>query len=212
VVRGIRSVQRTTVERVQQVVVDAAGLADYDWPRDVEVIRVEPRSGWAAARNAGLRRSAGEFVILLDGSVEAAGDLSELWLALQDPTVGITGPFGVVSDDLHEFRSSEGPEVDAVEGYVMAFRRSLVVGGLRFDEKFKFYRTADIDLCFQIKAMGLRATVTPAPVRRHEHRMWSQTPEAERTRLSKRNFYRFLDRWRGRADLLVSRAGRGSPV
>jgi GT2 family glycosyltransferase len=98
-----------------------------------------------------------------------------------------------------------GPDVDAVEGYLMAFRRELVEEGLRFDEKFKFYRTADIDVCFQVKARGLRATVTPLPVSRHEHRMWANTPEEERARLSKRNFYRFLDRWRGRTDLLVSR-------
>ena len=40
----------------------------------------------------------------------------------------------------------------------MAFRRDLVAGGVRFDEKFRFYRTADIELSFQVKAMGLRAT------------------------------------------------------
>ena len=87
-------------------------------------------------------------------------------------------------------------------------RRELVERGLRFDEKFKFYRTADIELSFQVKAMGLRATVTPIEVTRHEHRMWSSTPEIERDRLSKRNFYRFLDTWRGRTDLLVSRSTR----
>lgn len=211
VVRGIRSVRRATAGDIQQVVVDAAGLADHDWPRGVDVVRVAPEAGWGVARNAGLRRSAGEIVVLLDGSVEVTGDLSGLGDALQDPTVGITGAFGIVSDDLHEFQRSKGPEVDAVEGYLMAFRRDLVVDGLRFDEKFKFYRTADIELSFQVKAMGLRATVTRVPVTRHEHRMWSGTPEAERARLSKRNFYRFLDRWRGRTDLLVSRGGPGSP-
>jgi hypothetical protein len=123
---------------------------------------------------------------------------------LKDRTVGVTGPFGIVTDDLREFRESSGPEVDAVEGYLMAFRRELAEGGLRFDEKFKFYRSADIELSFQIKAMGLRATVTPLQLKRHEHRLWANTSEEERTRLSKRNFYRFLDRWRGRTDLLVS--------
>ena len=41
------------------------------------------------------------------------------------------------------------------------------------------------------------------PVRKHEHRMWHATESAERDRLSKRNFYRFLERFRGRTDLLV---------
>ena len=203
--RGIRSFGADP--DVQHVVVDASGSPARAWPGGADVVRIQQTSGWAAARNAGLRRAAGRIVVLVDGSVEAAGDvLSPLRSALEDPTVGVTGPFCLVSEDLREFRESEGPEVDAVEGYLMAFRRELVEGdlGLRFDERFRFYRTADIELTFQIKAMGLRATVTPVPVERHEHRMWANTSEEERARLSKRNFYRFLDRWRGRTDLLVS--------
>src|SRR5205823_967968 len=89
-----------------------------------------------------------------------------------------------------------------------ASRRELLDQGVGSDGKSKCYRTADIELCFHLKAMGYRAVVVPIPVTRHEHRMWAATPEEQRSRLSKRNFYRFLDRWRGRTDLLVS-AGRG---
>lgn len=210
--RGIRSVRQANPGGVQQVVVDAAGLSGYEWPQGVEVVQVAPGAGWAAARNAGLLRAAGEIVVLVDGSIEVTGELLQLRNALRDPNVGVTGPFGIVTDDLREFRESDGPEVDAVEGYLMAFRRDLVVAGLRFDEKFKFYRSADIDLSFQIKAMGLRATVTPVPLKRHEHRMWTNTAADERDRLSKRNYYRFLDRWRGRTDLLVSQGEPGSPA
>lgn len=203
--RGCASITRTMTGDFQPIVVDAAGIGVLDWYTGQELLHVAPEAGWAAAQNAGLRRAAGEVIILVDGSVELTGDgVRQLLAALQDPTVGVTGPFGIVSEDLREFHTSAGPDVDAVEGYVMAFRRELVERGLRFDEKFKFYRTADIELSFQIKALGLRATVTPIEVRRHEHRMWSSTPEDERARLSKRNFYRFLDRWRGRVDLLVS--------
>jgi cysteinyl-tRNA synthetase len=209
VLRGIESVRSFTAGRsVQHVVVDLT-RADLEWPAGTEVLHLVPQAGWAAARNAALRRSAGRIVALVDGSIEATGDILEpLMAALEDPTVGVTGPFGIVSDDLHEFREAEGPDVDAVEAYLMAFRRELVEAGLRFDEKFTFYRSADIELSFQVKSRGLRATVTPVPVLRHEHRMWTSTPEAERARLSKRNFYRFLDRWRGRSDLLVRSSDR----
>jgi cysteinyl-tRNA synthetase len=204
VLRSYRSVERTYAGSFQPVVVDVSGTESLGW-YERELVRMAPGTGWAAARNAGLRRAGGEVVILVDGSVEFTGDgVALLVEALRDPSVGVTGPFGIVSDDLRDFRASEGPDVDAVEGYVMAFRREVFERGVRFDEKFTFYRTADIELCFQIKAMGLRATVTPIPVRRHQHRMWESTPEQERARLSKRNFYRFLDRWRGRTDLLVS--------
>jgi cysteinyl-tRNA synthetase len=203
--RGIESFRRFQGERrVQHVVVDATGL-NRPWPPDADVITIDPALGWAAARNAALLRSAGAIVILVDGSVEATGDVFGLLEeALTNATIGVCGPFGIVSDDLREFHESEGPDVDAIEGYLMAFRRELAERGMRFDEKYRFYRTADIELSFQVKAMGLRAEVTPIPVRRHEHRMWATTPEDERQKLSKRNFYRFLDKWRTRTDLLVS--------
>jgi cysteinyl-tRNA synthetase len=203
--RSYASVARSFQGEFQPVLVDAAGLGEVDWFAG-EIVHINPRAGWAAAQNAGLRRAEGTAVILADGSIEFTADaIRRLVEAVEDPTVGLTGPFGIVTDDLREFRESDGPNVDAIEGYVMAFRRELLQRGLRFDERFKFYRTADIELSFQVKAMGLRATVTPVDVRRHEHRMWANTPDDERNRLSKKNFYRFLDRWRGRTDLLVSR-------
>jgi Glycosyl transferase family 2 len=206
VVRGIASFGKVSSDHsIQHVVVDLADTA-VGWPSETEVVRMASQAGWAAARNAGLRRSAGRVVILADGSIEATGDVvAPLMAELEDPSVGVTGPFGIVSDDLREFRDDEGPDVDAVEAYLMALRRELVEEGLRFDEKFKFYRHADLELSLQIKAKGLRATVTRVPVTRHEHRIWTNTNEADRDRLSKRNFYRFLDRWRGRTDLLVRR-------
>jgi GT2 family glycosyltransferase len=203
--RGIESVRRYAGARsIQYVVVDlTSGIS---WPPDVEVVRVSPEIGWAGGRNGGLRRAEGRIVVIVDGSVEALGDvIGPLEDALTDPEVGLTGPFGIVTDDLREFRDSTGPDVDAVEGYLMALRRDLLESGLRFDERFKFYRTADIEFSFQVKATGCRVTVTELPVKRHEHRMWANTQEDQRARLSKRNYYRFLDRWRGRTDLLSSR-------
>src|SRR5439155_4393412 len=137
--------------------------------------------------------------------------LGPLERALDDPSVGLAGPFGVVTEDLNEFTQDDGPEVDAIEGYLMAFRRDLLLELARFgpfDDRFRFYRAADIELSFRVKDRGLRCVVVPLPLRRHEHRMWANTPEEERERLSKRNFYRFLDRWRGRLDLCVAHARR----
>jgi hypothetical protein len=51
--------------------------------------------------------------------------------------------------------------------------------------------------------IGARACRLAGPLVRHEHRGWTSVPEAERDRLSKRNFYRFLDRFRDRLDLAV---------
>jgi cysteinyl-tRNA synthetase len=209
VVRGLESFRRHCGHHpVQHVVVDAAGTDPGLWPEDIELVPLADDFGWAACRNAGLKRADGHMVVVIDGSVEAAGDaLAPLGDALADPEVGIVGPFGIVTDDLRDFRDSEGPEVDAIEGYLMAFRREVLQGAGFFDEKFKFYRTADIEFSFRVKDQGLKAVVVPLPLARHEHRMWANTPEDRREKLSKRNFYRFLDRWRGRTDLTVGGKG-----
>jgi hypothetical protein len=44
----------------------------------------------------------------------------------------------------------------------------------------------------------------PLPVTKHEHRAWEAATEAQRTSWSKRNFYRFLDRYRDRWDLVLA--------
>jgi GT2 family glycosyltransferase len=208
VVRGIEGFARHAGgASIHHVVVDLTDAPPDTWPPDVDVVAVPVDAGWAGGRNAGLRRAAGRIVLLADGCVEPTGDvLTPLVDALGDPSVGVAGPFGIVTDDLREFRDSPGPDVDAIEGYLMALRRELFVRGLRFDPKFRFYRTADVELSFQVKALGLRAVVTPVPVARHDHRMWANTAPDRRTALSKRNFYRFLDRWRGRFDLTVAGA------
>ena len=193
--------------RVQYVVADVTDVDPRSFDEDVEVLRLAPGTGWAAARNAGLRRSRGGVVLAVDGSIEATGDvLGPLEAALADPTVGVCGPFGIVTQDLRQFDATDGPECDAVEGYLMAFRREILTTAGLFDEKFRWYRTADIEYSFRIKDLGLRAVVVPVPVERHEHRMWFETPPEERAKWSKRNFYRFLDRWRDRFDLTVSGA------
>jgi cysteinyl-tRNA synthetase len=211
VARGIASFRRWPPESgdVQHVVVDVSGADPSIWPEGVELVPLVDGVGWAKARNCGLRRALGEVVIVVDGSIEAAGDvLSPLAVALQDPTTGIAGPFGIVTSDLREFRRSggvgPGREVDAIEGYLMAFRRETLRAAGFLDEAFAFYRSCDIEYSFRVKERGLRTVVVPVPVVTHEHRAWTHTPPERRDALSKRNFYRFLDRYRGRFDLTVA--------
>jgi GT2 family glycosyltransferase len=163
--------------------------------------------GWAASRNAGIAHSRGRVVLVVDSSVEAVGDvLGPLEEALADPAVGLAGPSGLVTTDLRTFADSRGPDVDAVAGYLMAFRRDDWRRVGAFDKGFRFYRMADVEWSFRVKDNGLRVVRVEVPVRIHEHRTWEATPVDERERLSKRNFNRFLGRFRDRFDLTV--AGR----
>jgi len=161
--------------------------------------------GTGAGRNCGLKRALGRIVVIVDTSIEFAGDvLGPIGEALDDPEAGIVGAFGVTTGDLRDFEDAPGPEVDAVEGYLMAFRRADVRRVGLMDEKFRFYRHLDLDYSLAFRESGRRNRLVPGlPVRRHEHADWLRTPEEERERLSKRNFYRFLRKYGERTDLLI---------
>jgi GT2 family glycosyltransferase len=210
--RWLLSVFTQTKADFEAVVVDNSGdprLAGWLKSRAAERLRavtLDPPLGFAAAVNAGIEAATAEVVVLFDPGVELQGDaISALVEAMEDPAVAVAGPFGLRGrGTLKEFAESAGPEVDAVEGYCMAFRRAdaLAVGG--FDPKFRFYRIADVEFSFRLRDRGGRAVVVGAlPVVKHEHRLWESTEPRERERLSRRNMYRFLDRWRDREDLLV---------
>jgi len=210
--RWLLSVFTHTKADFEAIVVDNSGdarIAGWLAGRAAERLRVitlDPPLGFGDAVNAGIEAAAGEVVVLFDPGVELTGDaVKPLVDALNDPSVVVAGPFGLRGQGtLKEFGESEGPEVDAIEGYCMAFRRADAVALGGFDGRFRFYRMADVEFSFRLRAQGGRAVVVSGvPVQRHEHRLWDATEPAERDRLSKRNTYRFLDRWRDREDLLV---------
>jgi cysteinyl-tRNA synthetase len=185
-----------------------------------ELVRTSAVLGQAAALNIGIRRARAEIVVVLDPCVTPTGDVvSPLVDALVDPTVAIAGPFGLVSSDLRRFDEVIAPadsavDAAAIQGYLMAFRRSDAAARGPLDEGFRFYRNLDIWWSLVLRdesederdiAVARRALVVPGlPLTRAEPRAWLTTPPADRDRLSKRNFYRVLDRFRTRLDLAVS--------
>jgi cysteinyl-tRNA synthetase len=206
IARAVASFRANAGSRdVRYVVADVTDQPEGAFGDGVEVLRLEAGTGWGAARNAGLKRTAGRLAFVLDGSIEAGGDVfGPLEAALDDPATGIVGPFGIVTQDLRQFDEQPAPgPCDAVEGYFMALRRDTLAAAGLFDEKFKWYRTADIEFSFRVKDLGLAARVVEVPVIKREHRMWFETDPATRAKWSKRNYYRFLDRWRDRWDLVL---------
>ena len=166
------------------------------------VLRLNPEKVDAIVFERGLQ---------LGRRMRAAGDLSQtiaaLEAALADEQIGVVGPYGLVTEDLREFREAAGPDVDAIEGYLMAFRRALLPEIGWIDEKFRFYRLMDIYLSFFFKTAGYRAVVTPLVaerVEKHPHREWYSLSEDERATKSKKNYDIFRDRWHHGESLLAA--------
>ena len=174
----------------------------------MRVIFADHDLGFAAGRNAAFRACRGGIVVLLDTSIEVRGDIWQpLAALLSEPTVGVVGPFGLVTRDLKEYEESLGPDVDAVEGYFMAFRRALLREVGPAYEKFRFYRLMDVDYSLEFKRAGYRVMVDPHLAERvilHPHREWhSLSPEDQQTK-SKKNFDIYWRRRHHSQSLLVA--------
>ena len=213
--RAVAAVQRHAPAGTSIVVVadgpsDASGEV-LDGLTGVDTVWTSERLGHGAATNIGIRRSTGPVVVLLDPSVEPTGDvITPLVRALDDPTIALAGGWGLTSADLRTFEEAPPGDVDAIEGYLLAFRRDDAADRGPFDERFWFYRNLDIWWSLVLRDEGEGETPRRAvrladlPATRHEHRGWSSVDDEERTRQSKRNFYRIIDRFGSRRDLLVA--------
>jgi Glycosyl transferase family 2 len=215
--RAARSLRATSPDGTSIVIVADAPTEEQASALDdlaadgVEVVWTSERLGFGAAVNIGIRRASASVIVLMDTSVEPTGDvITPLVHALDDTTVAVAGAWGITSTDLRTFEDAPPGDVDAIEGYLIAFRRSDAADRGPLDERFRFYRNLDIWWSLVLRDEGEGTEVRRAirvadlPAVRHEHRGWESLPEAERARQSKRNFYRIIDRFGSRRDLLVS--------
>ena len=175
---------------------------------NLKVVHTDHTIGDGSAKNVLLKIARGEILVLLDPSVEIKGPFIDRIHELLIPsTVGIVGLAGLRTKDLLHFHDGDGESgnMDAMQGYCFAFRRCDLekVGLMR--ESFRYYRNLDLDFSFQFKERGYSIVADHTlPMELHEHRGWTALSEGEREELSKKNYGRFLKKWRNRTDLLIS--------
>jgi len=202
---GDASIEVILVDNASQDGIDLwAEVFKRDEPR-LRFLRASRMMGAAEARNIGLKRSRGRYILLLDSNVELTGDIfAPLEKTFKDHKVGLTGLRGLRTDDLRHFKESEQIEVEVVDGLCMAFRRTLLKQVGLFDERYRFPQYMDIDFSFAVRETGAQAVRTPyLPIMCHPEQLDSGISDAECTRLTKRNFYRYLQKWGDRDDLLL---------
>ena len=214
--RCIESIERFAEGHSIEILLVDNGSQDelYDWASArrqqdarLHVLRIARPVGEAEARNAGLKQSLGQYILMLDSSIELTGDVfTPLAETLSNSEVGITGLRGLLSEDMRHFKETSELEVEAIAGLVMAFRRNILKRAGFFDERFRFPYYMDIDFNFAVRDCGKSAVVIPGlPALSHPQQEYNpKLSDAERTRLTRRNFYRFLDKWGHRDDLLLA--------
>jgi hypothetical protein len=173
-----------------------------------ELLWTSARLGHATALNAGLRRARGEVVVLAGTSVEVAGDaFTPLVEALADPSVAVAGGFGLAGPDLRRLADTAGPDVDAIDAGWLAFRRADLTTLGPLDGKFVSPHGLDIWWSLVLRA-GADPDLPPRRALRLElplvrrGRPGADSADAARDRLARRNFYRLVERFRDRPDLL----------
>ncbi len=213
--RCVESVFRYAgTQAVEVILIDNSSQDELDsWAREYQreialmhFIHITRVMGAAEAHNLGLQQSRGRFILQLDPSLELTGDIfTPLAQLLENVEIGITGLRGLHTDDLRHFAESEEDEVEAIDGSCMAFQRKLLKQTGLFDDAYRYPTYMDIDFNFTVREGGLQARVArDLPLTRHADLPHPTRSDEQTARLNKRNFYRFLERWGDRKDLLLN--------
>jgi hypothetical protein len=198
---------------------DRAGDAVHEFAGGrVQEWHVAGATGWSDARNALLRADTSRIHVWCELSTVFTGDaLTPLLDAIDaDGDVVAAGWRGVnvdLADDWRSFTPAGPGQVDALLGYLFAMRRAAALASGGPHPKARFYRNADMEFSFALREAarteggGGRLVVPLAelPCRQDRHRGYHDSDPAYRDKESARTYQRFLQRFRGRTDLLAPR-------
>jgi hypothetical protein len=173
-------------------------------------------AGWSAARIALLRADTARVHVWCDLSTVFTGDAVTPLLDVIDGSDDVVGAGwrGVhvnLEDEWRSFVDVPAGDVDAVLGYLFAMRRTAALAAGGPHPKARFYRNADIEFSFALReaaGAGARLVVPPGelPVRQDRHRGYHDSDPDYRDKESAKTYTRFLQRFRGRSDLLATRS------
>ena len=182
-------------------------LGDLD--ERAEVVWMTSSVGLAGRWNAGIRRAIGAVIVLCGADTRLPPEeLSAVVSALEDPGVAVVGASGLASNNMRSWLPTAGPAADAVDADVLAFRRQDAARG-SLDERFVTPRLLATWWSLTLRDSGLdqqprRALVLPLNVDGPPLAASAERPD----RAQRRDFYRLLDAFGGRSDLL----GRPMPT
>jgi GT2 family glycosyltransferase len=238
----LSSLERQTYPRVERIVVDDASTDEScslvrNRFRNVGLVRLARRGGFARAANAGMRAARGDVIALLNNDAVAEPEwVAELLAAFdRHPDAGSVASkillqtaeprfhsAGDVFPDMGTPNSRGARELDCGQyddeervfgacGGAAAYRREMLDRIGLFDERFVMY-CEDVDLAFRARATGYACVYAPRAVVRH--RLGASAAPELASYLCGRNFLWLLARdvpvrflWRHWLDVLRGHCG-----
>lgn len=193
--------------------VEALLLAE-EGAASLEVVWLAGPLGPAAAANAGLRTARGRVVILLAAGAELPpGRAARLVDVLADPSVAVAGTRGLGSTDLRRFTPAAAGEVAALALDCLALRRDEYKERGPLDEKILSARYLGPWISLLLRDEGPERAPRRALAIATSPADGDACPdEGLRDRTDRRSFYRLLDRFGGRPDLLGLRVSESDAL
>jgi GT2 family glycosyltransferase len=218
--RALEALRRNTTEAYEVILVDNGGVESRP-PFDrgnVELIRNESNVGFGPASNQGAARARSDVLVFLNPDVLVEPRwLPPLLARLADQDVGAVFPAKLnldgtlqdagafVTEEANAYLFGYGEaadqpahafprDVDFGSAAAMCLTRARFEAESGFDPVYRFAYYEDTDLCFRLRARGLRLVYEPRS--RVFHALSVAAPSAELAAILARNREVFLGRWR----------------
>ncbi len=175
------SINQTYTDREVIVVDDGSTDATPEIARKFPVtVLQQPKSGPAAARNAGARVANGDIVAFTDSDCIPHRDwASRLVEGFSEDVGAVGGTYGIansgsmlariIHNEIRGRHASFSYEVDFLGSYNLAVKRDVFNALHGFDENFRAASGEDNDLSYRIHDAGYALRYTPAAVVDHYH-------------------------------------------
>ena len=190
--RCIKSVLDTKYPNLELILIDNKSLKSPKIPKDPRITFIQNKSniGLPQAWNQGLRKSTGEYILVLNPDTRLPRDyfINELDLLRSDTKIGVVGPKFIDTDGTHQGSVFPEPsilntffnknkytpdalipvEVNSISGACLFFsKKTLDIIGPFTEEVFMYFE--DMDFCRRLRHVGLKIIFDPRVSIIHGH-------------------------------------------
>jgi hypothetical protein len=164
--------------------------------------------GWGNVVNQFLEQETDDVLIFMDPSTIFLADPIPATVSSFNNSVAAVGWKGGLIDTADEWRSVKdvgNGEVDVLFSYYMAVDRVFAKSTGGANASAKYYRNADLEFSLRLRAAGRKLFQLDLPLKQERHHGFHDVDPEYRDKMSRKNYQRILDNYRGRSEILSPR-------